>query len=442
MFYYAGTSLFLALRYLSCYVVVSVCFTGYLYGKTLVMRYFSVMVLLFLMTACRQTPQREAGPDSRDAEQEQEAPAERSVDSVQPQIADIPDDEVPVGREIDTVFRYFGRTLRLDQGGAELVGSASSVRFRASGDTVWVELEVPGKEHAYALITRNDKLSWKYRLVGGQRAVLAIPLEHGQQWNELEVYKLTEAVNGAIVFHGATAEGLSRSTYSPEVNIEFIGNSVTCGYGVDQGQIPCGSDTYYDQHNPYEAFAAKAARTMGAGYNLSSVSGVGMYRNYNEKDILTMPERYTDLYLDGRNLASWPPENWEPDMVCICLGTNDLNAVRNDASVDFDPEAFVRAYIYFIEGLRVMYPSAAFVLLDSPMVSASDNEILYASLEKVRDHFSNGVIIRVMQFDRAGLSGCEGHPGMRDHDAMARQVRSFLIRTLDEIVGEDEATMS
>lgn len=400
---------------------------------------FLFVIMLF---GCRQGAQKEAGPNGGEMEkQEKEAPVETVKDSLDPLVADTPETQLEE-RTPDTLYSYFGRTHQREDGVTELIGSAASVRFRASGDTVRLDLEIPGNDHGYALITRNDKLSWKYRLSGGKKTSIAIPLTQDPEWNEIGVYKLTEAVHGGLLFHGASATALRQTSYAPEWTVEFIGNSMTCGYGVDQDQVPCGEGVQYDHHNPYEGFAAKAARTMGAEYALSAVSGAGVYRNYGENDVLTLPERYRDLYLESQEKGSWPPEGWNPDIVSICLGTNDIGAMRQGVRADFDRDAFVADYIEFVNTLRMIYPEAAFVLVDSPMLKGNDEQLLKESLELVRDHFSGELIIGVLNFKDIGISGCEGHPGIQDHDQMSRQLRSFLIRTLDEIAEKEEGTMS
>lgn len=405
------------------------------------MRYCAIFVFLFLtMVGCRQEPEKKAGPN--EPEPKQEVPEESEGDQVAPAVADFQEKMPDAMMAADTLYTRTGRTLLRENGVTELIGSASSVRFRASGDTVSIAFEVPGNDHAYALVTRNDKLSWKYKLSAGKKTTVAVPLATEQQWNEIGVYKLTEAMNGVLLFNGASADGLRTTDYAPELTIEFIGNSITCGYGVDDGQVACGEGVYFDQHNPYEAFAAKAARTMGAGYSLSCVSGAGIYRNYDAADTLALPERYTDLYLGAAGVGSYPPDNWNPDIVSICLGTNDIAAPDAGNDTEFNQETFVGQYIDFINSLRGLYPEAAFVLVDSPMLSEGSEEVLQASLEQVRDHFSNDLIIRVLNFDGVGVSGCEYHPGIQDHDQMARQLRSFIIRTLDEIAEREEMSMS
>jgi hypothetical protein len=44
--------------------------------------------------------------------------------------------------------------------------------------------------------------------------------------------------------------------------IEFIGDSITCGFGNDESGLPCGKGQWFDQHNAYFAYGSVAARTL------------------------------------------------------------------------------------------------------------------------------------------------------------------------------------
>ena len=73
--------------------------------------------------------------------------------------------------------------------------------------------------------------------------------------------------------------------------IEFIGNSITCGAAFDVLSIPCKMGEYHDHHNSYFAFGLKIALALYIEFILSSVSGIGDYRNWNS-DGPTMPQVY------------------------------------------------------------------------------------------------------------------------------------------------------
>ena len=398
------------------------------------------LYLLFVMitlgiSGCRQAPKEE--PKARESQQEETAPKEQP-DSTEPGMAGVPERAEALYEAKDTVFSRYGRTAILEDGGTELISPASHIRFMATGDTVVIRLETRGEEHGYALVTLNETFSWKFRLPGSGISAIPIPMGKSDAWHEVAVYKLTEAHNGGILFHGADAASLKRTEIAPELHIEFIGNSITCGYGADSGDVACGEGAYFDQHNPYMAYAASVARELRAGYNLSAVSGIGMYRNYSQDQKAAMPEIYGNLYLDDGRVGSWQPEGWNPDIVSICLGTNDLSGGSDPENREpFDTEKFTNSYIRFIEDLNQRYPDAAFALLDSPMVTGEKAALLAGALSKVQSHFSGTEIIEVFKFSNIALSGCAAHPGLTDHELMADQVRPFYINLLDKVAARD-----
>ncbi|WP_224488925.1 SGNH/GDSL hydrolase family protein [Robertkochia flava] len=397
--------------------------------------YLLFVMTLLMVSGCRQTSEKE--PQPQETEQKESTP-EQKTESTEPGMAVDTNEEERELTPKDTVYSRYGRTAILEDGSTELISPASHVRFRAMGDTTVVRLETAGEAHGYALVTLNETFSWKFRLPGSGISEIPIPMGNKDAWHELAVYKLTEAHNGGVIFHGAQAESLKTTGIAPELHIEFIGNSITCGYGADATEIPCGEGVSYDQHNPYEAYAARVARELRAGYNLSAVSGIGIYRNYREDRKETMPEIYGYLYLDDGRQATWDPDGWNPDIVSICLGTNDFSRGSDPENrAAFDPEQFTNAYIKFVEDLNLRYPEAAFALLNSPMVTGENTAVLEEALSKVQSHFSDTEIIEVFKFEDVGLAGCATHPGLEDHELMADQIRPFYINLLDKVAERD-----
>ena len=61
--------------------------------------------------------------------------------------------------------------------------------------------------------------------------------------------------------------------------IEFIGNSITCGYGNEGTNKFQGFE--YETENHYYSYAAITARNLKAQHWVVARSGIGAYRNYN-----------------------------------------------------------------------------------------------------------------------------------------------------------------
>lgn len=400
------------------------------------MKYFPLLLLLVVsgFTGCRETPKEV--PESQELEQRR--PQDTKEKDTEPGMANTPEASEEVMEPQDAVYSRYGRTAMRENGSVELISPASAIRFQVKGDTVTIALETAKDVHAYALITLDNTFSWKYRLPSSGVNTIPVALGDKEAWHEIEIHKLTEAHTGGILFHGADGAEMRKTGYDPELQIEFIGNSITCGYGADQRDVPCGTDVNWDQHNAYESYASRLARDLGAAYNLSAISGIGVYRNYGDETSLTMPELYDNLYLDGGDTAAWVPNAWNPDIVSICLGTNDMSEGGEGDRAPFDVEKFRAAYIEFINGLQQRYPDAAFALLTSPMLSGEKSETLYEVLKQVTGHFE-GQHIAVYQFTATYTSGCATHPSLSEQEAMADAVRPFFIKLLDQVAMEGEA---
>ena len=71
-------------------------------------------------------------------------------------------------------------------------------------------------------------------------------------------------------------------------------------------------------------------RSLGAVASIIARSGIGAYRNYGEAKTgspgYNMPAQY-DYTLYNDKSEHWDFSRWQPDIVCINLGTNDLSTV-------------------------------------------------------------------------------------------------------------------
>ena len=122
------------------------------------------------------------------------------------------------------------------------------------------------------------------------------------------------------------------------MKLEFIGDSITCGYGIEGVWE---KDTFTtQQERPDKSYAFLAAKALGAEVQLCSWSGIGLISNYVDPATVNLPDTrwlmqanwpYTDKSLSlrlGLEPEIWDGSRFEPDFVVIHLGTNDLSWVR------------------------------------------------------------------------------------------------------------------
>lgn len=336
------------------------------------------------------------------------------------------------------IYHYSGRVERQDQNKALLIGSASSVSFAFTGTQCAINLKSVDsyEHHNYVSLELDGHYIGRLKVDAGAAKSYPIEVSTKAKTHKLTVYKATEAANGSVLFEGTTAS-LTTQKHITKKKIEFIGNSITCGMGNDTKEVPCDTGVWYDQHNAYWAYGPIVSRSLNADYVLSSVSGIGMYRNWNdehEKEAI-MPDVYENLYL---NKDTSKPYNFEfqPDLVSICLGTNDLSdGDGKKPRLPFNEEKYVANYIDFIKTVYQHAPKTRIVLLTSPMVSGTRNSTLVRCLKKVQEAFQSDTLhqpIALFEYQPMEPKGCGYHPDIEDHKLMAAQLEATFKTLLNE----------
>lgn len=339
----------------------------------------------------------------------------------------------PVNQQIRTA----GRVDMLHSGPVVLIGAASSVSFSFTGDSCQVGLLAGpnGSKYNFVSLELDGEYVDRYRIEGDSVQWLTIKAEASAESHQVSLYKATEASVGDVEFVGVKAEKLLDLPEQPNLKIEFIGNSITCGMGVDTNEIPCGSGEWFDQHNAYWAYGPRLARELNARFVLSSVSGIGIYRTWNMEEP-SMPAVYENRYLNTDSTKRWDFEQFQPDIVSIALGTNDFSEGDSlHARPPFSADTFVSKYICFIEKIYSHYPNTQIALLSSPIFDETKTTLMMQCLKKIQEHFNNqnpAKPIRIYEFHDIVGHGCTGHPDREDQRQMAEQLLPFFKSMINE----------
>lgn len=180
----------------------------------------------------------------------------------------------------------------------------------------------------------------------------------------ISIVKLSESPMSTIGIKEIRATG-SKITPTPnkDILVEFIGDSITCGYGID--------DPDKDHHfstkteDVTKAYAYRTAEKLNADYSMVSFSGYGIISGYtNDKKVeaQTVPQFYTKLGYSWAANGSFVPANvdWDfskrqPDLIVINLGTNDDSYTKTDSEKQ---QEYCDAYVEFIKKIRENNPDA------------------------------------------------------------------------------------
>lgn len=231
-------------------------------------------------------------------------------------------------------------------------------------------------------------------------------------------------------FYLDEGKSLAASPVLPDRRIEFIGNSITCGYGVESDDR--NAPFTYETENHYYTYAALTARALSAQHLVVARSGIGVYRNYGapasgSKDC--MPAMYEQtLFLDTTEV--WDHSRYVPDVVCVNLGTNDVSEDKYDVNLLTD------GYRNFVRHLREVYPDAKIVMLSGVMLNGRQLVDVKAALDKVVAEMKAGGDNNIYRFDLTPQTGSLGygaawHPSMRQHRKMAAELTAYLKKLMN-----------
>ncbi|MBB4801436.1 lysophospholipase L1-like esterase [Flavobacterium nitrogenifigens] len=336
-------------------------------------------------------------------------------------------------------FLYQGRVDKLQNDQVILIGTASSVAFNFTGNECSISLQSVDayEHHNYVQLVLDGKSIGKIKVEKGAVQSFPVKVTSNKKEHQLEIYKNTEAQSGNILFAGTTAK-LIPISFKKKKKIEFIGDSITCGAASDPSDVPCDKGEYMDHHNGYYAYGPTLSREIGVDYLMSCVSGIGMYRNWNDehKDEAIMPDVYQNLYLTKD--ASKPKYDFafQPDIISIALGTNDFSGGDGKKErLPFNAEKYVSNYIDFIKMLYTHNPKAQIVITNSPMVGGDRAIIFEECLNKVKNAFADDKAhktIQIFKFKPMTPNGCSGHPDVADHKVLANEYAPFLKKLLNE----------
>lgn len=328
----------------------------------------------------------------------------------------------------------YGRTLLNAQRQLELISSAAHVGFRFEGTTCQVFASLPkGQDHNYLQYELDGVYQRRLRVPGTGAGPLILTAPRAGR-HTVWLYKATEAHTGPIAIEKITGVKIKALPNPKAPLIEFIGNSITCGAAADPSEVPCGSGQYHDQHNAYQAYGPRVARALRVNFVLSSVSGIGLYRNWNS-DGPAMPQVYEKIDFQDQNPQRWNFATYSPHVVSIALGTNDLSAGDGKSPrLPFDSARYVSHYLDFLKLVKSKYPRARLALLSSPMASGPGRLLLQRCLTAVQQQanatYPTAKPVAVYFFRPMQARGCSGHPNVADHAILARELTPFFQQLL------------
>ncbi len=250
--------------------------------------------------------------------------------------------------------------------------TGSGMEFRFRGTDAWAKLEAPAA----------SPVMWMIVLADGQ-PITRFPVEPGirmyplllgleaEQERTVTLMKETQCMPdqsaATVLLHSLQIEGELLDLPEKALKIEFIGDSLTSGEGALAAKDNMEWVTpWFTARGNYSWYACDS---LDAERSILSQSGWGVCWDYQhtEKNNLSDAYEYVAGVLRGPEaeargcLKRWDFSRWQPDIVCIRLGTNDNNGMNERHSFEADKETLVLGCMNLMRKVRKHNPKAKIV---------------------------------------------------------------------------------
>lgn len=336
-------------------------------------------------------------------------------------------------------IRRLGRTL-MRNGTLWLGYSLTGAEFDFDGTSLSAELttdwvnDEAWKENfqPYMAVLVNGKLLKRFAVSEGTAEYELYRSEKAEKVR-IRLVKLSENAFSKVGVLSFSADGkLTATKPCSERRIEFVGDSITCGFGIE-GKSVC-DNFKTSTENPLINYASLTANELGAEYQLTSWTAIGVYSNSVKDESVTEPDNawtmpviydYTDKAVDG--MLGNEPEMWEfsrfaPQLIVVNLGTNDKDFTRG---IPERTAAFENCYREFIAHIREKNPQAHIICalgaMGQELLPQVENAVKALADERIT---SLGFDV---QREEDGI-GSEWHPSAVTHRKMADKLIAEIKR--------------
>jgi len=231
-----------------------------------------------------------------------------------------------------------------------------------------------------------------------------------------------------------SAEDITPTAQTGKLKIEFIGDSITCGYGVD--------DEDRDHHfktsteDATKAYAYKTAMALDADYSLVSYSGNGIISGYTDNGTRQTSQLVPAVYkkfakswgsydMFSVQELDWDFSQFQPDYIVINLGTNDASYTKGDQE---RIQEYIDGYVDFLSTVRENNPKAHIIcslgVMGTDLYPAVEKAAA-AYTEKTGDTNLSTFKFTVQDGNKNGYAA-DWHPTAASHDIAAAELTEYI----------------
>ena len=337
-----------------------------------------------------------------------------------------------------------------------LFWTASGFEVNVTGSELWVEVESTYEifEPWFSYTVNGDWIGRQMFPKGRYwvplfRGMSPEPVKNVRFYKDLQA--MSDDGESFIHIHALRYDGEFLPVNEKERKVEFIGDSITSGEGTfgakeETDWIPM----FFSVQRGYAHLTAKA---LDAEYRIFSQSGFGIHHGWDNNLHSALPRFYREVcsIMPGetcRKLGGgekWNFESWQPDVVVINLGTNDVSGFKQpmwtdektgesykahceaDGSMSGEDLALIREGVKnFLTVVRECNPEALIIWCYGMLGYELQETLLDAIAAYRRESGDKRVCYLSLPEAKGETLGSREHPGYPNHQQAAGLLANFI----------------
>ncbi len=326
---------------------------------------------------------------------------------------------------------FFGRlTFAAKNVYMNWTNSGFEYRFKGTGTKIKLataESDPINYPYVQVIVDKTD--SRRVKINKTQVVTLCEGLEYGE--HTVRVVKTTETSGCQLAASNVVLESdvkgkkpeFLKPDPLPERKIEFIGDSITTGYG-NIGS-PSNNSFITSEQDGLNTYGAYIAEYFNADARYIAAGGKGIVKDCvgnDMKKIDQLPQMFG--YTSMNDKSKWDYSKWQADVVVINAGTNDQNGGVTSGE-------FEQGVLSFLQQVRKAYPNA-YIFWCYGMMNSKLHDAAAAGVEAFNKDDGKACYVPLANInDSVGEKGSGGHPNKKAH----RDRADILIEKIKSVTG-------
>ena len=327
----------------------------------------------------------------------------------------------------DSSLNYMGRIEKLDSL-SNFYWSGSSVQIKVKNTATVKAVLSENIDSNYLDIVVDGKYIKKIKILKGKHTYELVN-NLNNKTHIIQLFKPTNNDEHVIGFYGFVVDSnakVNKQKNKQQLKMEFFGNSITCGHGVE---VPVGSSDSGapDFFNNYLAYGAITSRHFDAQYHCTAKSGIGVVVSWFD---IIMPEMYDRLNPNDPK-SKWDFSKYQPHIVVVNLFQNDSWIVNMPDHQQFknrfgtekpSDQVLKDSYISFIRSLRKVYPKAKIIcVLGNMDITKKGSKWPNLVGDATKSLNDPNIFTHFFKYKDS-----DGHPKVAEQQAMATDLIDFI----------------